>query len=137
MPSRLDIVRENTHAVLDNETGLTEDGYFRQLTSQATATPRTYGDWIYCQVLITGMRHEQSYDDTRQGHRITKRASLRISDRWGPLAVGYQYCRDPHKTPSDEVWQVLGIESGVPGSTRWQIGRDIPVIATADRKGGL
>jgi hypothetical protein len=132
MASRFDIIEGQSRDVVNDKPWATSQLWQAQpLTSQPSAYPRTYGMAFDIWGLPTEKRMTEQYDSDRNTSVLVTVQSFRVSNHQIALAVGWQLV-----DPQGLYWNVLGIESSGPGTTKWQIGRDNAVLATPDRKTG-
>jgi hypothetical protein len=112
---------------------LSEVWYYRKITSLPGVEPRTYdAAWTEIDGLATAVSWAQEYDEQRDAQVLRHRARLRVPDSVTALVPG-----DQVKDSSDIVWAVSARESSAYGSIAYAIMREKPMLAEADRGGGV
>lgn len=128
---RLDDIRETMRLVLaPNE--LSDTFQYRKLTSKPSAEPRTYDEWYDIVGLPSQGKTSQIFDEKKGVYKNYSNMSFRTADTEPSLEPGDQVMET-----TGRVWNVIGVLSSGPGSIAYSLGREIGVMASRDRKGGV
>lgn len=106
--------------------------YYRRLTSGPAAQARTYGTMTQVTVQISGRNTVEEMDEPSGRWRRIERAKLRTSDALADLHQGDQVI-----DPNGLAWAVMGIASSGIGTVAYTIERDLPLVASPNRRGGV
>lgn len=113
---------------------LSEAWYYRRLTSGPATETRTYGTWTAVQALGTAQTTDEQYDERRQAFKRRETIRVRVSDALADLHQGDQF-----KDAAAIIWAIDGIASRAAncGTVAYSASRDIPLLASPARDGGV
>lgn len=126
-------IRSAMQAILRTVPGiLGENWWYQRLTSGPAAEARTYAAMTVVAVHVTGRTTLEEYDDRRQMFVRKERARMRLSDALADLHQGDQVIDQ-----TGLVYAVRGIEASGVGTIAYTIERDLPLVASPPRNGGV
>ena len=119
-------------SVVSVTAGIGETWTYRQLTSAYDVEPRTYGTATNIEGHQSNRTHSEPFQNQRGIWVRTERCGFRVSDATTELKQGDQLC-----DTASNYWAVMGILSTGVGTRRYDLTRDVPLMADGDRGGGV
>ncbi len=131
MSLRTDI-QTQLQAVVGVTSGIGASWQYQTLTSALDVEPRTYGTLTTIVGHQSNRSHGEAYDNGRGTWMRQERCGFRVSDGATELKQG-----DVLRDPNGIFWAILGIISEGVGTRRYDLVRDVPLMAEAPRAGGV
>lgn len=122
-----DIVTAAARAALSQ---LTATWQARSRTSTGAAAQPTFGAWGDVAAHETQRTWDREFSDDMQTELRIERSTVRVSDAETTLVAG-----DQMKDPSGVIFAVERIISSAPGSRRYELRRDMPLVSMGNRGG--
>lgn len=105
---------------------------YRQLTSALDAETRTYGSLANIVGHQSNRTHSEPFKNDRGVWVRMERCGFRVSDAATELKQGDQLV-----DTASNYWAVMGILSSGVGTRRYDLSREVPLLADGDRGGGV
>lgn len=112
--------------------GFGETWTYRQMTSEPDVEPRTYGAAVNIEGHLGPIAKGERYQTEHGVWMRQDRGSFRVADNTAELKQG-----DQLTDPSGVYWAVMGIASTNVGTRRYDLARDVPLLAEGNRGGGV
>lgn len=129
-------MRDEMAAVLRSAVSVTagfgETWTFRRMTSEPDVEPRTYGSATDIVGHQSARTHSEGYKTDQGVWMRQERCGFRVADNTTELKQG-----DQLTDPSGVYWAVMGVASTGVGTRRYDLSRDVPLLAEGNRGGGF
>jgi len=118
--------------VVSVTTGIGETWQYRQMTSAYDVEPRTYGTAANIVGHQANRTHSEPFRTEAGLWLRSERCSFRAADNTTELKQG-----DQLSDPNSVYWSVVGIASTGVGTFRYDLSREVPLMADAGHNGGV
>lgn len=113
-------------------TGLGATWQYRKMTSEPDVEPRTYGTATDIEGHQSTHVHQETFQTERGVWVREERCSFRVSSATTVLVQGDQLA-----DPNGVYWAVMGVASTGIGTVRYDLSRQVPLLAEGNRGGGV
>lgn len=134
--SRADNIRARLRDVVGGNSSKTlgETWQYRRITSAYGISPRTYGAYNDVTGLATGRSFQENYDQDMHVYRRVEAQLFRCADNDPDPALRMG---DQVQDREGLIWDVYGQPRRAYGTIAYTLQREVPLLADADRQGGV